>query len=520
VIKRFADIYIGSNRCTFIAGQRGSKGSINILDRITQSTNLGRQSFGNGEISFGAVARLCKILNDFISVAECYGIEEIEIFGTAALREAKNKRFILEQIRMQTGGYTVRMLEHGEETEMIFKHALFSCDEVLRTDILEQNGVLMTIANSHISTALVREGLINYFKTEEIGYLKIKEMVETIESRTQYVDHLLSDFIDLNIERTLHVANKIQNKFLLVSTHDAKIISQLAKGEKRAGVFKISKEQLNTLLDHLIDLSTNQVQKKYPQISGSDADTLRHTLMICKKFLEVLNLEYIYMVQMDLALAALEFKFNKVKEKKLDVWIEDSAYTCVQKVAQKYRVDVEHIKAVEKYALKIYNGLKKAYSLSKREKFLLQYATQLIDIGRYIGNHSVIPCNKIIVDHEGLIGLTETERTIVGIIADGVRNNLIKFDLSTLDSYGLADDDELSVAYLIAILKLATALDKSHRQKINKISCRIEKNLFIVNAYSGDNIQLEAYYFELLGEAIEQVFGLKPVLKIKRSSVL
>ena len=66
---------------------------------------------------------------------------------------------------------------------------------------------------------------------------------------------------------------------------------------------------------------------------------------------------------------------------------------------------------------------------------------------------------------------------------------------------------------------MLSVLDKSHKQKISKIQCRIEEREFIITAVTSKNVQLESYFFNTSKLAMRKVFGLKPVLKIKREKI-
>ena len=119
MIKRFSVIYIGSIRCELIVGQRG-KGCIKILDRAMFPINFGSQSFTKGEISFKSVYALCQTINEYIEMSKTYGVESIKIFGTTALREARNRLYILEQIKINTGGYEVEILDKEDNALSAF----------------------------------------------------------------------------------------------------------------------------------------------------------------------------------------------------------------------------------------------------------------------------------------------------------------------------------------------------------------------------------------------------------------
>ena len=72
------------------------------------------------------------------------------------------------------------------------------------------------------------------------------------------------------------------------------------------------------------------------------------------------------------------------------------------------------------------------------------------------------------------------------------------------------------VAKLTAILVLVNVLDRSHHQKIVSMKAVIkEKQLIMSVVHKGDFV-LEAGLFENKAEFFEEVYSLKPVLKMKK----
>ena len=92
-------------------------------------------------------------------------------------------------------------------------------------------------------------------------------------------------------------------------------------------------------------------------------------------------------------------------------------------------------------------------------------------------------------------------------MAEAVRSYEEEFDYA---------DNDTRVAKVTALLRLANALDRSHKQKLSE--CRmIVKNgeLLITAAYEGD-ISLELLAVERCADFFEEIFGIRPVLKKKR----
>ena len=78
----------------------------------------------------------------------------------------------------------------------------------------------------------------------------------------------------------------------------------------------------------------------------------------------------------------------------------------------------------------------------------------------------------------------------------------------------LNPDVQLTVAKLSAILRIATALDASHKQKIKKIVISLKKNNeLVIRAKTNADITLERWSFNKRVKLFEDVFGIKVVLK-------
>lgn len=72
------------------------------------------------------------------------------------------------------------------------------------------------------------------------------------------------------------------------------------------------------------------------------------------------------------------------------------------------------------------------------------------------------------------------------------------------------------VSKLAAIIRLADALDKSHKQKIKDMSVKYSGNEVIVSVKSDQDLLLEQWTFENKSEFFKKVFGVTPLLITKK----
>lgn len=108
-----AVIDIGSNLLKMRICQL-RKGEIVTLDRLQYPLNLGHEVFTGGKISFESLRELSSILHGYSDIMAEYGVDQYKVVATTALREAKNRAYVLDQLKIQND-MTVEVLEDSQE---------------------------------------------------------------------------------------------------------------------------------------------------------------------------------------------------------------------------------------------------------------------------------------------------------------------------------------------------------------------------------------------------------------------
>lgn len=78
-------------------------------------------------------------------------------------------------------------------------------------------------------------------------------------------------------------------------------------------------------------------------------------------------------------------------------------------------------------------------------------------------------------------------------------------------------EEYIKIAKLNSILCLADAMDRSHRQKFDQITVHRQDHTLMITAYSLYDITLEKGMFQKLSGFFEEAFGIRPILKQKKS---
>lgn len=514
MIKRYGVIYIGSNKCELVVGQRG-KGGVNILDRAMYPIDLGSQTFARGKIDYASVIALSKIINDYLAVAKSSDVSEIDIVGTSALREARNRAYVLEQLRIFTGGHVVRLLTREEEVALGLRYMVFTGGPGIIDE--KTDNLLSVISSGNITMAVAEKGKIVNLHHSDMGYLKMRELFRSVEESSTHYETLLSDYIAI---RSRVIAESIGGRSierLTIASHDVDVVAGLCgipAGED--GCYHVPKKAFSTLRDDVEGLGVRQIMKKYPRLNHFQAETLRHTLLLYLRLMKEAHALELTLIGMNIGDALMNFKFNVTRDRELQEWIEESAYLSVQSLARKFHTDTNHTKMVEVLANRLFNALKGKYQMKSEDAWIMSLAAQLLDIGQFVGESDQGAMARDLISRSDIIGLGAAEKRVIGSIVYGVRQ--FPYEMSVFDGV-LSPEESLRVSKLVAILKLAQTLDKSRKQKISKLRCHLDEKEFVVTATTGKNIQLEKYFFQLNRDALKKVFGLEAKLRIKRTSL-
>ena len=117
-----AVIEIGSNNVRMRVAQ-WAKGQMAILDRLEYPVSLGHDVFTNGNISFDSLRELSSVLSKFSSALQSYNIDKPKAISCTALREAKNRALVVDQLKVRNG-LEVTVLEDSQEKAYIYKEVI------------------------------------------------------------------------------------------------------------------------------------------------------------------------------------------------------------------------------------------------------------------------------------------------------------------------------------------------------------------------------------------------------------
>ncbi|MBN2879570.1 MAG: HD domain-containing protein [Clostridia bacterium] len=496
-----ASIDVGSSAVRMKIAQAAGN-SMEQVDNFEYPLNLGKESFNNNKIQFSTMQACCDIINKYYDQAHQLGISgnDITLTGTTALREAQNSGYICDQIMVKTG-HKIAVLEDGEEKTYIFRHMMHRIEKKMNSP---KCYMMAYIGTGGLGIAVCVNSRVFYSQNIRIGSLKLNETIgDMAEMGDANILDAVKEYIDATFDQIHEQIDKHKISQLFITGKSVSLLSHLFPGNK------FEKKEIVKLYKTVSAIQPSQIAEKF-SLSSEQADIFLPTLALYDKLLNISKTSSANIMEVSLCDVMLYKSLFPTKYKQMKVDFERSSVTNAQAVAQQYRYDKAHAESVEKFALTIFDNLKKIHGFSRKERLYLEVASILHDIGKFVNLKAHNRISADIIIDSAIIGFTEEE---IAIIANIARYHSMDIPTDLHRKYNsLSSSNKTIVSKLSAILRLADALDRSHLQKIKTIRLELEGNRLNIIVCSKKDILLEQWTFKMKSMFFEEVFGIKCAL--------
>lgn len=507
----FAAIDVGSYEVNLKIYELSTRKGIRVVNHVRHRMELGKDTYATGRIGTELVDELCGVFLDFQRVMKEFGVEAYRACATSAVRESKNNLVLLDRIHLKTG-VRLEVLSNSEQRFLGYKSIAFNSDRF--QEIIEKGTAIVDVGGGSIQLSLYDKDNLVTTQNIRLGTLRLRERLADVAERTVRYAGVIEELLnnEMRTYRKLYLKDRNIRYMLLVGSYIQYINKYIHKDKE---VYQITKEEFITFYDEFIQKGQLSMASELG-ISTENSTLLLPTLVIYKRLLEETGAENVVILGMDLG-DGLAFDYAEQKKiLKPKHNFENDIIEAARNIAKRYHTNRNHTQVMEKLALVIFDKMKSVHGLGKRERLLLQISVLLHDCGKYINMSRSAECSYNIIMATEVIGLSHMEREIVANIVRFNSGYVMPFEELAISSL-LERAEYMTIIKLTAILRMANALDRSHKQKLREIKVNIKDNHTIqIVADTSEDLTLEQAMFKEKTELFEEVYSLKPILKAKK----
>ncbi len=508
-----AVIEIGSTGIRLLVAEsalsRKSRKQFTVLDASENRVSIGHDVFTQGSISRESLLACLRILELYREQLVGYGLQpdQVQVIATSAVREAKNRDPFVDRIKVKTG-FNVRVIDGIEENRLMYI-AVAGC---LRTDDLEGfksgNSIILDISGGATVLMLLEKGRIAGAHSMRLGTVIVGQMLHAIMGSTGDSQRIIGEFVR-NARKTLNSEMNLKkvSQFIVLGSDILSVASVCGKKISPL-MWQIDRKDFESFAEKIASYSVEECIEKF-SMSYQDAGAFQISVIAYSMFLSLTAVDRILVPETSIReglLLSIDESLRSQIEEDFTQQIAAGAFSLLRK----YQGDEEHAEYVKNASLRIYDSMQDELGLDSRDRSLLEVSAILHDVGMFIKPEDHNLHGKYIILNSELFGLNRDERSLVAMI--------VAYHKGTRK---LQDDPEfrllprssrMCVLKLTAILRLADALDRTHKQKLFNFTISFARDSITLRTQGHHNLSLEKLALAQKGVMFENVFGYRIVL--------
>jgi exopolyphosphatase/guanosine-5'-triphosphate,3'-diphosphate pyrophosphatase len=388
--------------------------------------------------------------------------------ATSAVRESDNGEAVLSQIRNELN-LDARMISGREEARLIYLGVLWSMPKLKgRFAVVDIGGGSTEIVVADRHQAFFSESYKlgaarltqRFFKKEIPTPQEIRELHDEVRGMLRPAAARLAEIGGFT--QLIATSGTVQALAKLDRARSKKKIEQDLDG------YVLSLSKLEEIVSYLEEASLEGERIK-------DVSTDRNRTILAGSIVLLETMRSLSMPQAIICSSALREGVvvdMLLQEGWLDAGLNDHLNPRARSVyglLGKYQSSVEHAEQVADLAFQIFDRTKalKLHNYSDEALHLLWSAAMLHDVGMFVGRNGHHKHSYYLIKNGGLLGHSEEEVAIIANIARYHRGSEPKVSHESYMS--LPQADKQMVNDMAAILRLAEALDRSHRQVVQRV---------------------------------------------------
>ncbi len=473
-----------------------------VLDYLEKPTPLAHDIFGTGKIRPATIERAVSIISGFRQILSELGAQDMPIraVATNTLSEAKNSDVFLSRLRIACE-LDLETLDDGEMTRLVF---LKTRRRLLDTPSMrKRNTIVAHVGPGNTRILLFRNGQVIRYNSYRLGTHRTWEAINHPDFLGDAVLRLVNDHVSPIISQIYYDFNQDGIEDIVIIGQEVQHLTPfLSKPDKTKSRLKT----LQQLTSEVANASEDERVRKYQldyQTAGSVVPALAINLAITEIFgvtsVRISPSDYQHGLLSDLA-----------RHSQLATDFRPEVLRSAKHLAKRYRTDSKHGAHVTTLSLQLFDQTIALHHLTEHDKLLLEIAAILHEVGNFISSRRHQEHSQYIILESEIFGLSHYDKTIVALIARYHRGPNPKPNHTPYSDLSRAD--RLRVAKLASLLRVADALERTHSQRVKKLSVKIQNDRLCLTLTGVADATAERLALPSKGNLFEELFGLQLVI--------
>lgn len=503
----FGIIHIGTVNMTLKIIAYSSLDDMEIIENVSKEVRYGGEVFTRHHVNFQSLNEICTILGKFKQLMKDYDVTDVHVLSTTAIREADNLLNVLDQIYIRTG-FHVQVVRMTKEIYYkffgLYYHVLKG-----RFNFANKAVLLLDITSGGVGLTCWKSDKLLFQQNVHIGSLRILENFTEKQRQELTFTTAVREYIYGTLSPLWASVRQHDIKYIVLSGRAATLIGRLMNKKHVEDVSLITPQEFKQFIYSFHGVTPYKLVQQF-HLSENLANVIMTTLLLYYELLRSLDVDMIVMMSTTFTEG---YSMHYVAEQTHNSYVSHQRTLLLdltREMAGKYLYDPTHSSAVEEFSSVLFHAVYKEIGLDFTYGYLLQLASILHEIGKFINIRKHNSCTYNLIMETDLFGITDEEKEILANICYYSYGGILHASPAIYNH--LSAEQKVITAKLVAIFRLADSLDKSHLGKISRIRTELADGLLKVYYHAESDIALERWTFMKTAVNFAEVFGISPKL--------
>ena len=503
--KTYASIYIGTYEVTMQVMEihPTAKYPIRFIDEIKIPIALYHDQLTYGKLSADTLKQLLDALTDMKDTIDSYRVDKYEIFAGYMVRELSDFYLIRDKIS-RIIPVPLQVLSNSE-FRFINYGAIVSQKDF--DDLLTDSALIVDVGGSSLQLSLFEDGKLLTSQHILLGASQVREHLKRLSEKTDAQSQII-EMIYKELDTFAHMFYPdMAPKYMILCNDTFRNILSLFKNSEKG--LTISRKDSIDIVEKMMD--PDYYYKVSQDFSLSDPDDMHMPfILLYYAILQKVKCDNVILPGASLHEGlALSYGIKNGIIKSVHDFDKDVLSSAWQ-IALRYDSYKPHLKMLEQLSTMLFDAIKKQQGLTKRHRLFIRICAIMHDCGKYISLSSAGESTYTIIMSSEVIGITHDERKLIACVCANIHSADITYPAL---SDKLSEEEYVIFLKLLAILRVANALDRSHKQKLKDVKIAKKGNQLVIKSMAKSSFNLEKLMFDEKAELFSRVFGLWPVIE-------
>lgn len=461
---KIAVVDLGSSKIDLIMASCLPEGNFAVFEDISENVKIVDDFDGEGILRIARSNEAIEVLKMYRMICEVNKITNIVAVCSHSLKNLKNYRSFLDEI-YNVCGFKFKILSQDEELSALYTGVVNSLDMPKAVVFNISGGTVRILQYS-------RRNVLNKIDLP-FGTYAIAKLMEQASSPEEACEIMTAKFKE-ELEK-VEWLKSIEGEFNFVGVGNPfRNAGLLSRKMRRYPLdaehnYVMTKSQFLNVYDLVKTLDVDKT-KKIKGISADRSDVFASGISMIKAIFEVCKYE-----DVTVSLKGMNEGFicSAVVPQTSEKPISDLLGFSLDNIREFYDGEYNNSKQVSELALILFRQLKVLHKLPRGYVKVLRIAASMYNCGQRIKFYDNEKNGFSIILNSEILGATHRDIILASFVS--ASQDLSDFNLTEWVKYKelLVEEDLDAVRKLSLIIRLAKALDKTHRNVVQDISCDI-----------------------------------------------